>query len=258
MIEKEVIIQGNKLRYGEMRGDGGVVHIFLHGWGSDHTVFSSLVRSVSVALALDFPGFGGSTMPKQPWTLAEYAALLRAFVDKKAEGREIVFIAHSFGGRVLLKMLNQQSAMSWVRRVICIGVPFDRALTLPQKCAAVVGGAGKAALAFLPKSIARKARERWCALLGAEDYAALGDEVMKKTFQNIVNEDVRILAQSLKEYPTDFIWGSDDAAAPLEDAEAVADEVDATLYVVEGGDHFPFVGSTEEAFMSFFKKSSVV
>ena len=255
MIEKEIIIERCKIRYGEQRGsDDSVVYVFLHGWGSDYTIFKPLFRSVDYAIAFDFPGFGGSSPLGEPWTLATYAAVLQDFVKRKTGGREVVFIAHSFGGRVLLKMLSQQSKMPWVRQVICMGVPFTQKQKPEQKFILATLKVAKVAVRILPEPARRNLREWWCAIVGAEDYAALDNEVMKKTFQNIINTNMHKIAQSLQDYRTDFIWGTDDLAAPITDAEVVAREVGATMHRIEGGDHFPFLGGTEEAFKAIFKK----
>ena len=63
------------------------------------------------------------------------------------------------------------------------------------------------------------------------------------------------LAQSLHNYTTIFIWGTHDTAAPIEDAETIARKVNATIYRIEEGDHFPFLGNTEDEFKTVFKKS---
>lgn len=258
MVEKEIIINGHKVRYGEKQDDNAsIVHVLLHGWGSDYTIFKSLVESVDCAVALDFPGFGGSSPLREPWTLATYAAVLREFLEKKVGNKKVVFVAHSFGGRVLLQMLSQQSKISWVERVICMGIPFTRKQTAGQSVIQAVLQIAKRALFLLPK----RARERVQAwgydIVGAEDYADLENDTMRKTFQRIINTDMEYLAQSLHNYDTTFIWGTDDTAAPIRDAEVIAHKVGADMHRIEGGDHFPFLGETEGAFKAVFKKITI-
>ncbi len=256
MAEKEIIIAGSKVRYGEVCDDGaGVVYIFLHGWGSDHTIFTSLFGLVDCAVALDFPGFGGSSPLREAWGLGRYAGVLREFVEKVSDGREVVFVAHSFGGRVLLQMLSQQGKMPGVRRVICMGLPFTREQRAVYPYLFSALKVAKAVARLLPKTVNRKVRQWWCERVGADDYAALESEPMKKTFQRIINADMQRLAESLRDYDTVFIWGVDDDAAPIADAEAVAERVGAQLHAVAGGDHFPFLGDTAESFQTIFTKS---
>ena len=256
MTEKEIIIGGYKVRYGEQcSGDNPVLYVFLHGWGSDYTIFKSLFGMVDCAVAPDFPGFGGSSPVQEPWNLAKYAALLREFTEKKADGRKVVFVAHSFGGRVLLQMLSQQSKVAWIQRIICMGIPLTRKKRAGHNYIAPILKMAKIAVQLLPKAAQRSIRDWWCSFIGAADYAALEGEAMKKTFQHIINADMRHLAQSLCGYDTVFIWGTDDTTAPIADAEHIAQKVGATMRRVEGGDHFPFLGDTEEAFKTVLKET---
>ena len=254
MYEKDIIIDGHKIRYSEHYSDAGsVVYIFLHGWGSDHTIFKPLFGLVDNRVAFDFPGFGGSSPLREPWTLATYAAVLRAVLEKKTDGREVVFVAHSFGGRVLLQLLSQQSKLAYIRRVICIGIPFTREQKSGKKYIITALSTAKIATRLLPKPTRQNLRAWWCNSIGAKDYAALDSNTMKKTFQNIINTDMHTLAESLRDYNTDFVWGTDDTAAPIADAETVAQKIGATLHPIEGGDHFPFLGKTEKTFKTIFK-----
>ncbi|MCY4576838.1 MAG: alpha/beta hydrolase [Candidatus Kaiserbacteria bacterium] len=253
MTEKELIIGGCKVRYVEQCSDAStVVYVFLHGWGSDYTIFKSLFGVVDCLLAFDFPGFGGSSPLREPWTLAAYAAVLREFVEKKAGGRKVVFVAHSFGGRVLLHMLSQQSTLDWIQRIICMGVPFARKQKATSSFMAPILGVAKVIVRLLPRSMRQRIRAWWCDFIGAEDYAVLESVAMKKTFQHVIATDMRYLAQSLRGYDTVFLWGADDVAAPIADAAVVAQEVGATLHRIAGGDHFPFLGATSEAFETAF------
>ena len=256
MVEKEIIVNGHKVRYGEKQdSSASVVHVLLHGWGSDCTIFEPLFKVVDGAIALDFPGFGGSSPLQDPWTLATYAATLREFIERKIGDRKVVYMAHSFGGRVLLQMLSQQSKIPWVEQVICVGVPFTRRQTARKDIMQAILRTAKGVLLLLPERAREKVRGWGYDAIGAEDYANLKNEVMRKTFQNIINADMEYLAQSLQNYNTVFIWGTEDDAAPIADAEAIAHKVGAVMHRIEGGDHFPFLGETEEEFKDIFKKS---
>ena len=200
-------------------------------------------------------GLGEAHHLQEPWNLAKYAALLREFTERRANGKKVVFVAHSFGGRVLLQMLSQQSKVVWIQRIICMGIPLARKQRAGHTYIAPILKAAKITTQLLPKATQRNIREWWCDVVGAEDYAALESEAMKKTFQNIINADMQYLAQSLRNYNTVFIWGTDDTATPIADAEKTAQEVGATMHRIEGGDHFPFLGDTEEVFKTIFKET---
>ena len=252
MLENEVIINNSKVRYIEKQGGDDTVFVFLHGWGSAYTIFSPLYPAVNTLLAFDFPGCGGSPEPEKAWDLAEYAKLTEAFLEKKAGIRKITFVAHSFGGKVLMKMLNQHT-IDAVRQIVCIGVPFVHTHSTRNAILRRWSGIAGRALSYLPESMTQKTKKIWHGMIGAEDYSALKNEVMKKTFQNILNEEVMDYCTALKEYKTDFIWGENDTAAPLSDAVPIAGKTGARLHVIKDGDHFPFRGKTESAFLKTFQ-----
>ena len=253
MLEKEVIINRNKIRYAEKQGGNDTVFIFLHGWGSDYTIFSPLYEVLDTVLAFDFPGWGGSPEPEEIWDLDAYTNLAEAFIHKKAGDKKIVFIAHSFGGRVLLKMLSHH-AIENIQQILCIGVPFIRKhsvwYSFLQRCSKIAG----IGLSYLPEQPSLKIKQVLHRAIGADDYGALKSDKMKKTFQNILNEEVANYCDTLKNYKTDFIWGENDTTTPFSDAVPIVGKTGARLHIIKDGDHFPFRGKTEQAFMETFKK----
>ncbi|MCL2280351.1 alpha/beta fold hydrolase, partial [Candidatus Saccharibacteria bacterium] len=57
------------------RGAGEVV-LLLHGWGSNSAMMDDLAGDLVAkyrVIAVDFPGFGGSSEPETAWTVADYA-----------------------------------------------------------------------------------------------------------------------------------------------------------------------------------------
>ena len=257
MSEKEIVIDGNKIRYVEKKGGDESVFIFLHGWNNDHTIFSPLYRNTDTMVAFDFPGFGGSSSLKEVWGLKKYAEVTKNFIGKIADNRKIIFVVHSFGGRVLLKMLNEGTVEN-IWQIICIGVPFTRRHGVLYEFLCGFSKIAGSITAHLPESVVKKVRRLWHKVVSAEDYGALKNEAMKKTFKGILNEDMMVLAGVLKNYKTDFIWGDNDTAAPLSDAALVAEELGVALHIIKDGDHFPFLGKTEERFMEIFKQITQV
>ena len=253
MFEKEVIIDGSKVRYIQKQGDSETMFVFLHGWRSDHSVFSSLYDITETMVAFDFPGFGGSSNLNEVWDLSDYANIAENVVDKMAEGKDIVFVAHSFGGRVLLKMLKQKPRDD-VRQIVCVGVPFGgekvKKTDVLRKCSEAAGMLKP----YFPEQVMEQVRKVWHKLVSAEDYGVLKDEIMKKTFQNILDEDMLDLAVVLKDYKVDLIWGEYDTAAPLSGAVSVAEDFGTALHIIKDADHFPFLGKTEKEFIETFKE----
>ena len=65
----------------------GLTIIVLHGWGLSAKRFTPLTNVLKKkgyrVFVPDFPGFGASTMPTRPYTLADYADFLDAYIHKE-------------------------------------------------------------------------------------------------------------------------------------------------------------------------------
>ena len=75
---------------------------------------------------------------------------------------------------------------------------------------------------------------------GSADYRALKTDVMRKTFVNVVNQDLTPLLGGIKN-DTLLIWGDKDTATPLEYAKLMEKKMpNAGLAVLEGAGHFSY------------------
>lgn len=253
MSEKEIIINNNKIKYIEKQDAGDIIFVFLHGWGSNYKLFLLIYKKLDSYIAFDFPGFGKSSKLKSAWTLLNYAELTKKIIDKKTRGKKIIFVVHSFGGRVLLKLLSKRKIKN-LKHIICIGVPFKRKYGNKKKIICLLTKIAKIILSVMPKPITRKIRKIWYKIIGVSDYIELEDEAMKKTFQNIINENIFGLSHVLKNYKTDFIWGSNDKEASLSDAMIISKKVNAKLHIIKNAGHFPFMKKNIKKFMKIFKQ----
>ena len=81
--------------------------VFLHGWGASHNDFlwikDNFEEDFSL-LFLDFSGFGYSKEVVRALTISDYVNQLKSLLDN-FEIEELIFVAHSFGGRVAIKFL---------------------------------------------------------------------------------------------------------------------------------------------------------
>jgi pimeloyl-ACP methyl ester carboxylesterase len=81
-------------------GKGEPTLVLLHGFGESLTtwraLFDPLAGSYRV-LAVDLPGFGGSTKPRAPYTLEAMTRRLTTLLERETEG-PVVLIGHSMGG----------------------------------------------------------------------------------------------------------------------------------------------------------------
>ena len=85
--------------------------VLLHGWGSNINLFGGIVSLLSPhyrIIAPDMPGFGESDEPPKPWCVDDYVDFVIKFLEKFGV-KKAVFLGHSFGGRVIIKMFDGRS-----------------------------------------------------------------------------------------------------------------------------------------------------
>lgn len=175
--------------------------------------------------APDFPGFGSSAPITEAWSVGDYARWLKQFIV--ASGIEDAhIIAHSFGARVALKLLSEES---FPGRLIIVGgaglvKPRSRAYMRRVKTYRMVK---KFAPAFAEKHF------------GSREYRALSP-VMRQSYKKIVNEDLSNCALHLHN-KTLLVYGEDDAVTPAEEEGRTFNKLiaDSKLFIMRG-DHFCF------------------
>lgn len=82
---KRIILGKNTLSYFEM-GNGKEICIFLHGWGFSKEMWAEIIPEFVKkyrVIALDLPGFRGSSRLSSNATLKDYALMFDLFVQKK-------------------------------------------------------------------------------------------------------------------------------------------------------------------------------
>ena len=100
-------------------GSGDFV-VLLHGWGSNITLFNSMIdvlKTKYTVIAPDMPGFGGSGEPEEPWDVSKYVDFVIEFL-KPFNIKSLTLLGHSFGGRVILKMFERGNLPFKIERII--------------------------------------------------------------------------------------------------------------------------------------------
>ena len=237
-MRADITVQGIRYHY-EVTGDGADV-VLLHGWGCTLEIWQSL-RSVLEpdfrVWAIDFPGFGGSATPPDPWSVYDYAESFAAFLQQLGI-TDPVLVGHSFGGRIAILHASSHP-VSKVVLVDAAGIRPRRSVNYYVK---VYGfKLMKRLLPFvLGKERAAAVVERRRRSAGSDDYNALSG-VMRDTFVRVVNEDLRRYLPAI-EAPTLLVWGDRDTATPLADAKLMERRIaDAGLVVFPGAGHYSFL-----------------
>lgn len=211
-------IDGLNINYID-EGSGEVV-VLLHGWGSNITLFQSMTKLLSSkyrVIAMDMPGFGESDEPSTPWNVDNYVEFVIKFL-KNFDVKSAVFLGHSFGGRVIIKMFERKSLPFEITKIILAdsaGVKPKK--TLKQKSKIKTYKIGKAVLNFAPvKALFPDALDKLRSKSGSADYNA-ASPVMRQTLVRVVNEDLTHIFPKVTP-PTLLIWGENDTATPVSDA----------------------------------------
>ena len=230
-------VDGIKVRY-KMAGVGEQI-LLLHGWGgsieSMGLVFDDFASHYAV-LAVDFPGHGESDLPPTAWGVSDYAELVLGVMDTLHWQRPHI-IAHSFGGRVTIKLAS--SNPDRVGKIILVdsaGVRPPRSMRYYLRV--LLAKTGK----YLARCCGRwgaMIRDRIYTAIASRDYLNAGP--LRDTFTKIVNEDLTPILPHIKS-PTLLIWGENDKEMPVSSAIVMKTLIpQAKLVVFKNAGHFSYI-----------------
>ncbi len=239
----EINVSGIRTNY-EITGRGEPV-LLLHGWGAQIESFAPVIFALEKyrkVIALDLPGFGKSGFPPAPWTVADYMAFTLAFMDAAGLEKTDV-LCHSFGGRVMILLAARHPER--VGKIVFVdsaGVRPKRTLKYYAKVYSYKLAkriAKSRGLSTFFKFFGLDAQKK-VKSAGSQDYKNLPEE-MKKTFINVVNEDLSPYLKEIKS-PSLLIWGEDDTETPPSYGQKMEREIaDAGLVVLSGAGHFSYL-----------------
>jgi pimeloyl-ACP methyl ester carboxylesterase len=229
------------LRVRHLREGTGPPVVVLHGWGASIETVASIVQALSGIAevhALDLPGFGESQAPREAWGVDDYRRFLGSFMDAIGIARPAALIGHSNGGRVAIAMAAAEPER--VSRMILVdsaGIRPKRGFTYYRKVGMAKVGKHAARRLGAP---GRRLRDALVGRAASADYAAAPPE-MRATFVRLVNSDLRDLLPQVR-VPTLLIWGEQDTATPVADAQLMERLIpDAGLVVFEGASHYSYL-----------------
>ncbi|HCS78522.1 TPA: hypothetical protein DIV55_02140 [Patescibacteria group bacterium] len=213
--------------------------VILPGWMLGATRFEPLKKELSSrgyrTYVVDFPGFVEGERIIRPWTLGDYTQFLEAYL-RRNHLKQAIFICHSFGGRVALKLLSEKPALA--KALILSGTPGFRSTHSTRLFTiATISKIGKAIMSLPPLSVFQDvARKLFNILVGARDISALKG-FMRQTFINIVEEDLEGYMRKLS-VPTLLLWGARDSLVAPSIARRMNETIgNSTLTVVPEAYH---------------------
>ncbi|MBQ6538873.1 MAG: alpha/beta hydrolase [Bacilli bacterium] len=215
----------NYIQYGE-----GKDVLLLHGWGQNIEMMRFIGDKICDKYritVLDFPGFGESDEPKEDWTVSDYVELVHDLV-LSLDIKKPIIVGHSFGGRVAIKYSSKYE----VEKLVLMGAPcFNDKKDLDLKTKILKG------LKKLPGM--DRFGEFMKNYIGSTDYKN-SSPMMRKILVNVVGEDLSEDAKKIK-VPTLLIWGTNDEAAPIEEARRLEKILQDGALIELPGTHYAYI-----------------
>lgn len=240
----ETIIDGYRINYRITGPEDAPAVVMLQGWGTGLELYDFIAESLNDRfrfLQFDFPGFGASDEPREPWDVRAYADFFCSFMNQM-NIREAALIGHSYGGRVIIKLTELGELPFRITKLVLI----DSAGIMPERSAAQKARVRRYRLMrrFLTSRpvhfLFPEVIDYWISKQGSEDYRN-ASPMMKKCLVMAVNEDQRAALPNI-EQETLLIWGSLDDATPLSDGELMAELIpDSALVVFDGAGHYSYL-----------------
>ena len=226
-------------------GTGDKTVVILQGWGTDLGVYDSVAGAIDGSryrvIQFDFPGFGGSDEPKDPWDVDGFADFFCKFMEVM-QIKKATLIGHSYGGRVIIKLAARESIPFEITNIILI----DSAGVLPVRTTAQKWKIRKYKIlkkflnmkliyAMFPEVI-----DDWRSRQGSADYRN-ATPMMRQCMVKAVNEDLTELLPKIRQEVL-LIWGDQDTATPIRDAHIMEEKIpNCGLAVIPGTGHFSFL-----------------
>jgi pimeloyl-ACP methyl ester carboxylesterase len=224
ITEEKIIINGLEANV-KKKGDGNPL-LILHGWGGSSDSWVEMINLLAEKgyriICPDFPGFGKSRPPFNPWTIDDYVNWTISLINLLGL-RDFVLVGHSFGGRISIRLGADYPEI--MREIILC----DSAGIKPGKGPKtyLIYIIAKIGNALFTSRILRRfkdgVRNLFYSLIRSRDYIK-ANGVMKETIKNVLERDLlpdldRIRNRTL------IVWGEKDMMVPLKYARVFNERI---------------------------------
>lgn len=243
--EKKILIKGLEANY-KIRGAGEPI-LILHGWGGSSDSWISVQKILTAqkfkVIVPDFPGFGKSKTPREPWHVDDYVEWLKNFIKevKKYNGEPaepFFLLGHSFGGRIAIKFTAKYPERV-KSLILCSSAGIKPEQALKQKVLFCLGRLGD--YLFSQRPLIRfkdGARNIFYQIIRQRDYLK-ANGTMKETVKKILEEDLLDFLPKIKT-KTLILWGKLDKMVPLKYAYIMEEKIpNSRLIILPGIGHSP-------------------
>ena len=221
--------------YYQKEGKGKNSILILPGWGNTRETFQTIInhfKEYFTIYSLDYPGFGKSPIPETELTIYDYGKYIKEFIKENKIENPII-IAHSFGGRITSLLSYYEVPIKKIILIDVAGIKRKKKLNIFLK---------EIIYKFLKKIFNKnnKIKKKLFLKFSSDDYKTI-PSIMRKTFQNIIQEDLRKYYKIIKQ-DTLIIWGGKDKDTPLKDAYLLQKMIqNSGLIVYKNGNHFSYL-----------------
>lgn len=215
--------------------------VFLHGWVNRYIVekdknieefYKELIDGLREKFEVYFvvlPGFSNNPEPEKPFTLDDYVNYVKDFIEKN-NLENFCLMGHSFGGQIACKFAYLYPEK--VKFLILYNPACIRRQGLKVRLFSKFKNIGKILFKICP--FLQKAFYK---LFTGSTYYLKFSEIMKKTMQNIIQEDLSEILPYIKT-KTLIIWGEKDKITPLKNGQLINQLIpNSKLIVYKNGDH---------------------
>ncbi|HRN85767.1 MAG TPA: alpha/beta hydrolase [Candidatus Dojkabacteria bacterium] len=222
------------------KGQGKKTIILLHGWGGSlkslTPLQNELIKSGKFRVFnIEWPGFGDSPVTNHSANLADYVKYLEDFIINQNLIRPIL-VGHSFGGKVAMSMLINNSGIA--EKLILINSSGLKPRNSLKKAALFLPTKLFGSVFSLPglKKVKPLTRKIYYKIVVREsDY--LKSEELSESLKCILDENLDEKVKDI-EVETLLLWGEKDTRTPLWMAEYLRDEIpNSKLEVIKDARH---------------------
>lgn len=226
--------------YYDIYGNSDNSILILPGWGNTRETFTNIINLLKdkyKIYILDYPFFGNSPTLNKELSIYDYSELIYNFIKDNNIINPII-IAHSFGGRISSILIGKYKLE--VNKLVLIDVAGIRRFNIRLFFKTKIYKLLKKLTILLPKNIRFRIRNKLLKVFSSNDYLNI-PSIMKKTFQNIIKEDLRKYYKSINT-ETLIIWGDKDLDTPLKDGLYLKKIIkNAEIIIYKNATHFSYL-----------------
>ena len=226
--------------YYEIYGNSDNSILILPGWGNTRETFTNIINLLKdkyKIYILDYPFFGNSPTLNKELSIYDYSELIYNFIKDNSIINPII-IAHSFGGRISSILISKYKLK--VNKLILIDVAGIKRFNIKIFFKTKIYKLLRKLTILLPKNIRFRIRNKLLKIFSSNDYLNV-PSIMKKTFQNIIKEDLRKYYKSINT-ETLIIWGDNDLDTPLKDGLYLKRIIkNSEIIIYKNANHFSYL-----------------